>query len=91
MKTLNALTVRKKFGSILDEVARTGEPVTITRANRPLVILVPVDHLAARGTGSDRTGQLRLAADRLAEWRRQHAHRLRDLDPVALVRRDRER
>jgi prevent-host-death family protein len=91
VRTLSALAFRRKFGSVLDEVVRKRQPITVTRANRPLVVLVPADEYArGAGPGAARESRLRLAADRLAEWRRRHATRLLDLDPVALVRRDRD-
>jgi prevent-host-death family protein len=40
MKTISALTVRKKFGSIIDEVANKKIHITITRANRPMVVML---------------------------------------------------
>ena len=88
MKTLNALTVRKRFGSVLDEVVRKREPITITRGNQPLVVLVPAEDYRA-GPDGGRDLRLRRAAERVADWRRRHATRLGDLDPVALVRRTR--
>ena len=80
MRTISALMFRRKFGSVLDEVAGKRQPITITRANRALVVLVP-----AAGA-PERERRLRLTAERLTEWRRRHAPRLRRLDPVALVR-----
>ena len=88
MKTLNALTVRKRFGSVLDEVVRTREPITITRGNRPLVVLVPAEDYRA-GLDGGREIRLRRAAERVAVWRRRHAAHLAKLDPVDLVRRSR--
>ena len=91
MRHLPALTVRRKFGEVLDEVVATREPVTITRANRPLVVLVPADAYATAPTGGAvREHRLRLAATRIAEWKARHAARLRGLDPVALIREARE-
>ncbi|MBI4543002.1 MAG: type II toxin-antitoxin system Phd/YefM family antitoxin [Gemmatimonadetes bacterium] len=87
MKTLPALVFRRQFGQVLDDVARKREPVTITRGNRPLVVLVPAqDYESAAARPAVREGRLRLAATRVAEWKARHAARLRDLDPVALVR-----
>jgi prevent-host-death family protein len=88
MRTLSALMFRRKFGSVLDEVAGKRQPITITRANRALVVLVPAA-VYEEGTAAgspERERRLRLTADRLTEWRRRHAARLGRLDPVALVR-----
>ena len=88
MRTLSALMFRRKFGSVLDEVAAKRQPLTITRANRALVVLVPAA-VSEEGTAEGspaRERRLRLTAERLTEWRRRHAARLGRLDPVALVR-----
>jgi prevent-host-death family protein len=90
MKTIAALAFRRSLGEVLDEVARTGEPIAITRANQPIVILVPAagyESTTARLTV--RENRLRRAAERLAEWKERHSARLAGLDPVALVRADR--
>lgn len=91
MKTLSALSVRKKFGSVLDDVVRTREPVVIARANKPLVVMLPAEDFPGDGQAPAREARLRLAAARLAEWRRRHGPRLKELDPVAALRRDRDR
>jgi prevent-host-death family protein len=90
VRTLSALMFRRKFGSVLDEVAGQRHPITITRANRALVVLVPADDYAAHvGAAPARERRLRLAAERLTEWRRRHASDLGRPDPVALVRESR--
>jgi len=88
VRTLSALMFRRKFGSVLDEVVGKRRPITITRANRALVVLVPADaYEEGAGAGAPaRERRLRLSAERLAEWRRRFATPLGRLDPVALVR-----
>jgi len=87
MRTLSALMFRRKFGSVLDEVADKRQPITITRANRALVVLVPAADYEEGAAGTpERERRLRLTAERLTEWRRRHAARLGRLEPVALVR-----
>ena len=41
MKTLSSSEFKAKCLAILDEVARTGEPVTITKRGKPVAQLVP--------------------------------------------------
>jgi prevent-host-death family protein len=41
MKTLTSTEFKAKCLAILDEVARTGEPVTILKRGRPVAQLVP--------------------------------------------------
>ena len=90
MKQIAALEFRRRFGEVLDEVVRRGEPVTVTRANRPLVVLVPADAYEAPGKPlAVREARLRLAAERVSEWKARHRVRLAKLDPVALIRKAR--
>jgi prevent-host-death family protein len=87
MKTVTTLVLRRKLGQVLDEAA-AGERVLITRGNRPLAVLVPADEYAAGAAGRRR--RLETAAARVAEWRAEYGGRGRRVDPVALVRKDRD-
>jgi len=89
MKTLTALTLRKQLGATLDQVAASGSPILVTRGSRPLVVLVAPEEYAALTAGRER--RLTLAADRVAEWRQEYLAGTPRLDPVALVRQDRNR
>jgi prevent-host-death family protein len=89
MRSINALTLRKRLGQILDDVADGGDPLLVTRGNRPLVVLVPAaQYEQAAGTRHQR---LTIAARRVAEWRAEYTAGRPDLDPVDLVRQDRGR
>ncbi len=88
MKTMSALEVRKKFGSVLDMVSKKGIPVTISRANKPLAVLVPAQDYNARNAG--RETRLRLASEKLLEWKKLHAQRLKGVNAVKLLRESRE-
>jgi prevent-host-death family protein len=87
MRTVSALAFRRQFGRVLDEVVKKREPITITRANQPLAVLVPAEDFNAAGSGAlSREHRLRLVAERLDSWRDRNADALRRLDAVALVR-----
>ena len=88
MKTMSALEVRKKFGSVLDMVSKKGIPVTISRANKPLAVLVPAQDYKARNAG--RETRLRLASEKIVEWKKAHAHKLKGVNAVKLLRESRE-
>ena len=91
MKTVSALTFRKKFGAILDEVAKGKEPIAITRANRPLVVMEPHAAYEARTGQEDRRKRLLEASRRIDEWAKRNAkHMKKGPDVVTLLRRDRE-
>jgi len=89
MRSINALALRKRLGQILDEVADGGDPLLVTRGNHPLVVLVSAARYE-QATGA-RHERLTTAARRVAEWRAEYAANRADLDPVELVRRDRDR
>jgi prevent-host-death family protein len=89
VKTLNALDVRKRFGAVLDLVAKKRIPVTIVRGGRPLVVMLPADEYEARTAG--RASRLRLVVERMDAWKRDQARTLRGLDAVRLVRESRDR
>jgi prevent-host-death family protein len=54
MKSITALDLRKKPGSILDAVAEKHEPVTITRANKPLAVIISADEYQDKVLKGDR-------------------------------------
>lgn len=88
MKTMSALEVRKQFGSVLDLVSKKRVPVTISRANKPLAVLVPAQDYQVRTSG--RETRLRLAVEKIAEWKKRHAQKLKGVDVVKLLRESRE-
>ena len=86
MKMISALTVRKKFGSILDEVAKSKEPIAITRANQPLVVMEPYATYQVREDREARRKRLTEVARRMDEWAKKNAKHLKGLDAVTLIR-----
>jgi len=90
MKTLNALTVRKKFGSVIDEVHENRKPIVISRANQPLVVLVPYEDYEAYENQRARRERLRKVARRMDEWRQAHAKKTKNVNTTKLIRELRE-
>jgi prevent-host-death family protein len=43
MKTLGLFDTKNRLSEICDQVARTGEPCTVTRRGKPLVRIVPAE------------------------------------------------
>lgn len=84
MKTMTALEVGKQFGSVLDLVNKKRVPVTTCRANKPLAVLVPAEEYDARSSG--RETRLRLAVEKIAEWKKRHSRKLKGIDAVRLLR-----
>ena len=87
MKKVSALVVRRKFGSILDEVARGKGPIAITRANEPLVVMEPYATYQAREDQEARRKRLTEAARRMDDWVKRNAkHLKKGPDAVTLIR-----
>jgi prevent-host-death family protein len=86
MKTINALTFRKQFGRTLDEVSKKKTPIAISRANKPLAVLVPFEDYESGVEQADRHNRLHEAASRIDEWRQKHGRRLKGLSSVEAIR-----
>ncbi len=86
MKTVSALDLRKKLGGVLDSVAKRKEHVIISRANRPLAVLMPVDEYDAKVRKTDRGRRLREVSMRLEAWKSQHRRAAAGFDVVAAIR-----
>ena len=90
MKTINALTFRKKFGSTLDEVHNKKTHIIISRANRPLVVIIPFEDYKEQKEEKERERRLRLAASKIDQWRKKHIKQLKGLNSVEIIRQMRE-
>lgn len=88
MKTLTALEVRKKFGSVLDMVAKKHIHVAISRANQTLAVMIPADEYKMRNIGREK--RLRLAAGKIDEWKKLNEAKLKGINAVKLLRESRE-
>ncbi len=91
MKTVTALDLRKKLGSVLNTVAEKHEPVTITRANKPLAVIISPDEYQDKVVKGDRGRKLRELAARMDAWKKEHRKETARLDVVKAVRDARDR
>ena len=48
MKTINALKVRNNFGEVLEMLAKTGEPILISKARQVRAVLITPDQFQKR-------------------------------------------
>jgi prevent-host-death family protein len=88
MDKISALTLRKKLGSVLDDVVDKKKAVTITRNNKPLVAIVPYEEYEK---GEARAVRLGGASAKMDKLRQKLAPKLRGLDTAAVIRELRER
>lgn len=90
MRTINALTFRKKFGSTLDEVHKKKTHVIISRANRPLAVIIPYEDYKNLKEENERERRLRVAASKIDQWRKKHVRQVNNLNSVKIIRQMRE-
>lgn len=91
MKTIAALDLRKNLGSVLSAVATKREPVMISRANKPLAVLMSVAEYEEKVLKSDRGRKLRDVVERMEAWRRAHRGKTAGVDAAKAVREIRDR
>ncbi len=86
MKTISALTLRKKLGAILDEVERKKNPIAITRANRLMVVMEPYASYEVRSSQEARREHLLEVTRRMEEGKKRNAKHLKGIDSVKVIR-----
>jgi len=91
MKSISALDLRKNLGSVLSAVATKGDPVMISRANKPLAVLISVAEYEDKVLKSDRGHKLRDVVERMETWRLAHRGETAGLDAAQAVRELRDR
>jgi len=90
VKTINALTFRKKLGSTLDEVHNKKTHIIISRANRPLAVIIPFEDYKELKEENERERRLRLAASKIDQWRKKHVKQLEGINSAEIIRQMRE-
>ena len=90
MKTVTALDLRKKLGSVLDDVSKKGEQVMISRANKPLAVLISLDEYEEKVLGKNRERKLKEISAEMDRWKKKHLKEAADVDTVKVIREVRE-
>lgn len=91
MKTVTALDLRKKLGSVLNSVAEKHEPVTITRANKPLAVIISPEEYQDKVLKSVRGEKLKELSSRMDAWKKEHRKETARIDAAKAIREMRER
>ena len=91
MKTVTALDLRKKLGSVLNSVAEGHEPVTITRANKPLAVLISADDYQDKILKGERGRKLKELSAKMDVWKKEHRKETARVDAVKAIREARDR
>lgn len=90
MKTVTALDLRKKLGSVLNDVSRRKEQVIISRANKPLAVMISVDEYEEKVLKKNREQKLRDISAKMEQWREKHKKKTIHIDAVKAIRAIRE-
>ena len=86
MKTLTALDLRKKLGSVLNDVSKKGEQVIISRANKPLAVLISIEEYEEKVLKKNRERRLREVSAEMDKWKKRHLKETINIDIAKAVR-----
>lgn len=90
MITINALKIRTKLGSILDNVTR-GEHYIVERLGKPTAVIVPYTKFDIEKHKEEiRRQRMEQAAKKMDEWREKHSKKYSGENSVTIIRRMRK-
>ena len=90
MQTLTTMDLRKNLGHILDMVAEKNEPVTISRANKPLAVILSISEYEEKVQKKNRGQRLETLSDAMDAWRERNRTATKKVDAVQAVRESRD-
>lgn len=90
MKTITALDLRKKLGAVLDDVSGKGEQVVVSRANKPLAVLISFEEYEEKVLKKNRERRLKGISTEMDRWKKRHLKKTANVDLVKAIREIRE-
>ncbi len=90
MKMMSALDLRKKLGSVLNMVSKNNEQVMISRANKPLAVIISVEEYQDQVLQRKRGQKLKEISAKMEEWKKKHRKETSQVDVVKILREMRE-
>ena len=90
MKTFTTLDLRKKLGSVLNDVSKKGEQVIISRANKRLAVLISVEEYEEKVLKKNRERRLKEVSAEMDNWKKRHLKETINIDIAKVVREIRE-
>ncbi|MDA8413397.1 MAG: type II toxin-antitoxin system Phd/YefM family antitoxin [Desulfobacteraceae bacterium] len=90
MQTLTTMDLRKNLGHILDMVAETNESVTISRANKPLAVILSIAEYEEKVQKKNRSQRLETLSGAMDAWRERNRAATKQVDVVQAVRESRD-
>jgi len=82
MIKITTMDLRKNLGHILDTVAEKNEQVIISRANRPLAVILSIAEFEEKVLKKNRMEKLRELAGGMDDWRALHRKETAKVDAV---------
>lgn len=86
MKSITALEARKRLGGLLDEVAKKGSHILISRLNQPLAVLIPYDDYQQSIDRETRKKRLLLVAHKMDLSRKRLHEKVKGKDTTQIIR-----
>jgi prevent-host-death family protein len=90
MQTLTTMDLRKNLGHILDMVAKTNESVTISRANKPLAVILSITEYEEKVQKKNRGQRLEALSGAMDAWRERNRTITSRVNVVQAVRESRD-
>ena len=90
MQTLTTMDLRKNLGHILDNVAEKNEAVMISRANKPLAVILSIAEYEEKVQRKNRGERLEALAGAMDAWRERNRSLTMGVDVVQAVRESRD-
>jgi prevent-host-death family protein len=90
MQTLTTMDLRKNLGHILDMVAEKNEPVMISRANKPLAVILSIAEYEEKVQNKNRGQRLEALSGAMDAWRERNRTATVRVDVVQAVRESRD-
>ena len=90
MQTLTTMDLRKNLGQILDMVAEKNESVTISRANKPLAVILSIAEYEEKVQKKNRVQRLETLTGAMDAWRERNRAATQGVDTAQAVRESRD-
>lgn len=90
MQTLTTMDLRKNLGEILDKIAENNEPVMISRANKPLAVILSIAEYEEKVQKKNRVQRLETLSGAMDAWRERNRKATSKVDAVQAVREGRD-
>jgi len=84
MRTINALTVRNKFGQVLEMLDSDQEPIVISKGKKPRAVLISYQDYLLRYIDKQAEAEKAAFLKQAAEWREQAGEQ--PADPIETLR-----